>query len=94
MKCLKCGSECVFIERKLNGDATCWECFYIGKPEECRQTNFARITETPEALAEEMVFYHDGLWGFIRHNVPVIRMKYREDAVALAVEYLRQKVKE
>ena len=54
-------------------------------------TNFEKMTSSPEALAEAMVFYHDGrLWGFIRHNVPVIRMKHRETAVAIAVEYLRQ----
>ena len=100
MQC-KCppGTEC---SRSIDYPcATCWLDWLnktAEKPEKpeksSRQTNFARITEKPEALAEEMVFYHDGLWGFIRHNVPVIRMKHRETAVAIAVEYLRQEVKE
>lgn len=56
-------------------------------------TNFEKMTASPEVLAEEMVFYHDGLWGFIRDGSMVIRMKYREDAIDMALEYLKQKCK-
>lgn len=55
-------------------------------------TNFEKMTANPEALAEEMVFYHNGLWGFIRNGTPVIRMKYREDAIDMVLEYLKQNI--
>lgn len=95
MKCLKCGSECVFIERKLNGDATCWECFYIGKPEEFRRkTNFDRITESPEALAKEMVFETiKGVWRYrIGEKISVQNFRSRWEAERGTVEYLKQEV--
>lgn len=32
-------------------------------------TNFEKMTASPEVLVEEMVFYQDGLWGFIRNGI-------------------------
>ncbi|WP_288593073.1 hypothetical protein [uncultured Victivallis sp.] len=93
MKCPKCRSERGFIERRPNGDATCWECYYIGKPEGFyRKTNFDVIVENPEVLAEGMVSNNNGMWEFRWHNIAVIRMKSREVAVAMAIEYLKQEV--
>lgn len=95
MKCPKCGSESVAIERRPNGNATCWECRYVGKPKEFyRKTNFDVIVENPEVLAEGMVCNRNGMWEFRWHNIAVIRMKSREAAVAAAIEYLKQEVGE
>lgn len=91
MKCPKCRSGRVSQERRIDGDAICLDCHHRGKPEEFRRkTNFDRLTESPEALAKEMVFCHGGLWGFIRYGIPVIRMKRREDAIDMAIEYFNQ----
>lgn len=93
MKCPKCRSERGFIERRPNGDVTCWECYYIGKPEGFyRETNFDRITKTPEALAEGMVCNRNGMWEFVWHDIAIIRKEPREAAVAMAIEYLKQEV--
>lgn len=98
MKCLKCGSECVFIERKLNGDATCWECFYIGKPEEFRRkTNFDWITENPSTLAAKLVYPYDDEWygrqwfGFAPNGTR-LAFRTKGEAVDATVEYLKQEV--
>ena len=58
------------------------------------RTYFDQIAANPEALAETLVHYRNGLWVFIQHNIPVIRMTTREAAVAATVEYLRQEVEE
>ena len=95
MKCPTCGSETIAIERRPNGDATCWECYYVGKPKEFyRKTNFDVIVENPEVLAEGMVSNNNGMWEFRLHNIAVIRTKSREAAVASAIEYLKQEVEQ
>ncbi|WP_277202611.1 hypothetical protein [Victivallis vadensis] len=95
MKCPKCGSEHISQERRIDGDATCWECFYIGKPKEFyRKTNFDVIVENPEVLAEGMVSSNNRMWEFRWHNIAVIRMKSREAAVAAAIEYLKQEAEQ
>jgi len=95
MKCPKCRSERISQERRIDGDATCMDCHHRGKPEGFyRKTNFDVIVENPEVLAEGMVSNNNGMWEFRWHNIAVIRMKSREAAVAAAIEYLKQEVKQ
>ncbi|MST97596.1 hypothetical protein FYJ85_11160 [Victivallaceae bacterium BBE-744-WT-12] len=95
MKCPKCGSEHISQERRIDGDAICMDCHHRGKPEEFRQkTNFEKMTASPEALAEEMVFEAiKGIWRYrIGEKISMQAFRSRWEAERDAVEYLKQEV--
>ena len=97
MKCPKCRSERISLERRIDGDAVCMDCHHHGKSEEfLRETNFDRIAASPEALAEAMVFETiKGTWRYrIGEKISVQAFRSRWEAERGAVEYLRQEVKQ
>lgn len=57
-------------------------------------TNFALFTQSPEVLAGGLVCNRNGMWEFVWHNIAIIRKETREAAVAAAIEYLKQEVKQ
>ena len=97
MKCPKCRSERISLERRIDGDAVCMDCHHHGKSEEfLRETNFDRITTSPETLAEAMVFETiKGTWRYrIGEKISVQAFRSRWEAERGAVEYLKQEVKQ
>ena len=94
MKCPKCRSGRVSQERRIDGDVICMDCHHRGKPEEFRQkTNFEKLTASPEALAEEMVFETiKGIWRYrIGEKISMQAFRSRLEAERGAVEYLKYK---
>lgn len=77
-----------------NGIAVCRNCWYQGVPDLRPQTNFELFVQSPVVLAEGMVCNRNGMWEFVWHDIAIIRKETREVAVAMAIEYLKQEVKQ
>lgn len=62
--CSVCGGMNIQTERRPNGDRHCLDCgsrWKIGSEQVSKkQTLFARITQSPEALGEKLVYRYDG----------------------------------
>ncbi len=96
MKCPKCRSEHIFLERRIDGEAVCMDCHHHEKSEEfLRKTNFDRITENQSTLAAKLVYPYDDEWygrqwfGFAPNGTR-LAFRTKGEAVDATVEYLRQ----
>ena len=93
MKCAKCGSNKMEWSPVANGIAVCRNCWCQGVPDLHPQTNFEKMTTSPEALAKEMVFETiKGVWRYrIGEKISVQAFRSREEAERGAVEYLKHR---
>lgn len=62
-------------------------------------TNFEQITESPEALAEQMVYsawdgFNGYLWSGVKSTGIRHAFKTKEDAVAATLKWLNEEVEE
>ena len=92
--CPECGSYLFSYEHTEDNDwqlCTCERCGCSGTPEEFLYNSvFARITASPEVLAEELVTLDcDGWWAYVGIGK---RESYRtrEEAIAATVEKLKE----
>lgn len=92
----------------------CRECEYVPEIPECdskmrddgedvyfveARTNFDRITESPEALAKQMVYpsldeFYGEVWFGITGNKIRESFKNKEEAVAATLKWLKEEVEE
>ena len=97
IKCPECGSDNILTERRLDGFHACLECLHRWKIRESqpKKTLFHRITASPEALAEKLVYlvmnsYNGAVNYYWRSTIIDKAWKTKQEAIAATVAKLKE----